>query len=325
MLSRALKSTLSRRVRSRTLRKTYLLTLEPLESRDTPSANVLMYHNDLGSTGQYLSETELTRTNVNPSTFGKLFSTTVDGQVYAQPLYVAGLAIEGKGTHDTVFVATQHDSLYAIDAQSGQVLWQTSFIDPVSGIRSVPNSDVHNDNAITPEIGITSTPVINDALTTLYLDAYTRESRGGQYHYVHTLHAVNISSGQETGSVVIGDTIGIPGGNGDTYISGPSVHGVGDGNVNGMVQFNAFRRSSAARLTIANGQVYVAFASHADTGPYHGWVMGYDAQTLQLKAAWNATPNTGLGGIWQSGGSVVADAQGQPLHRNRQRRVRHEP
>jgi hypothetical protein len=310
MFWKHLKVAIFRKFAPRPSRRGYLLTLEYLEPRVTPDANVLTYHNDLASTGQNLGETALTRTNVNPATFGKLYSTALDGQVYAQPLFVSGLSITGKGTHDTVFVATQHNSLYALDAQSGQVLWQTNFNNPAAGVIPVPNIDVHNDNAIAPEIGITSTPVIDLGRNTIYLDTYTRESRGDQYHYVHTLRAVDISGGGVAGSTVIGDTVGTPGGAGDTYITGPSVAGVGDGNVNGIVQFNAFRALQRSALTEVNGRVYVAFASHADTGPYHGWVMGFDAATLQMTAAWNATPNTGLGGIWQSAGGVVADAQG---------------
>jgi hypothetical protein len=281
------------------------------------SGDVLNYHNDNVSDGQSLTEAALTPSDVNPTTFGKLLSTPVDGQVYAQPLYMAGVAITTgphQGIHDVAYVATEHDSLYAIDAGTGSVLWQDSFINPAAGVTSVPAADV-NSSAITPEIGITGTPVIDPSTNTLYLDANTKEVSGGNNHYVHRLHALDIGSGAEQfgGPYTNADTI-----SNDlstyTYVSGPTVNGTGEASVNGQVHFNALRQLQRPGLTLANGDVYVAYGSHDDTIPYHGWLLGFHhagaGQTLQLAAAFNTSPNGGRAAIWQSGGRVAADSAG---------------
>ncbi len=299
------------------------VAVERLEDRRMLAAatpiNVLSYHNDSSSTGQNLLETTLTPANVNANQFGKQLTTPVDGQVYAQPLYMSAVNITAgsvQGVHNVVFVATQHDSLYAIDAESGAVLWHDSFINPAAGVTTVPNSDVSSAD-ITPEIGIVSTPVINASTGVLYLTAKTKEVSGGRTHYVYRLHAIDVHSGAEAlgGPAVIGDTIatnpGTPNSSTYSYVSGPRVAGSGDGNVNGVVIFNALREMNRPGLTLANGSVYIAFASHGDNGPYHGWVLSYNAQTLQLNGVFNATPNGGLGGIWQSGGPLTVDAQGR--------------
>ncbi len=279
--------------------------------------NVLSYHNDHSSTGQNLLETTLSPASVNSTQFGKQLTTPVDGQVYAQPLYVSGVNITAgpaPGVHNVVYVVTQHDSLYAIDADSGAVLWHDSFINPAAGVTTVPGSDVKSTD-ITPEIGITSTPVIDANSGILYLTAKTKEVSGGQSHYVYRLHAINIVSGAEAlgGPAVIGDTIAVNAGGSSstyTYISGPSVAGSGGGSVNGVISFNALRELNRPGLTLANGSVYIAFSSHGDNPPYHGWVLSYNAQTLQLNGVFNATPNGSQGGIWQSGDPVTVDAQG---------------
>jgi hypothetical protein len=289
------------------------LGLEELETRALPSASVLTYHNDNAGTGQNLSETVLTTANVNATDFGKLFSKAVDGNVYAQPLYVPALTIAGMGTHNVVFVATEHDSLYAIDANDGAVLWKDSFL--TSGlagatVTTVPSAEVGASDNIAPEIGITATPVIDPATNILYVEAKSKEVVGAVTHYVQRLHAVNIADGSEAlgGPALIADTI-FDGSN-YTYVSGPTVDGTGDGSVAGKITFNALRQLVRVGLTLVDGTVYLGSGSHGDNGPFHGWVLGYGASDLSLTAAFNTTPNGGLGGIWQAGGKLAADAQG---------------
>jgi fibronectin type 3 domain-containing protein len=302
----------------RPYRKTLPPRIEELEPRVVPSTNVLTYHNDNVSDGANLTETLLTPGNVNSTSFGKLFAAAVDGQVYAQPLIMTGVNITAgshQGIHDVVYVATEHDSLFAIDANNGVVLWKISFLSgsflpPGATVTTVPNADV-NTGDISPEIGITSTPIIDPNTNTLYLTAKTKEVYGGNNHYVYRLHVLDVGSGAEKfgGPVVIADTISNDLAN-YTYVSGPTVNGTGVGSVNGKITFNALRQMNRPGLTLTNGTLYVAFGSHGDNNPYHGWVLGYDAGTLQLKAVLNTAPNGGFGGIWQAGGRVAVDAQG---------------
>jgi hypothetical protein len=284
-----------------------------LESRFLPSAvDVLTYHNDNASTGQYLAEPTLDPSNVTPNTFGKLLSISVDGQVYAEPLYLSNVTITTGpylGTHNVLFVATEHDSLYAMDATTGAVLWQQSFINPGAGVTTIPSADTGAVD-IDPEIGITSTPVIDSSTDIIYVEVATKEVINGANHYVQRLHALNVADGSEAlgGPALIADTA-FDGAN-YTYVSGPAINGTGDGSVNGQVAFNALRQLNRTALTLAGGMVYLAFASHGDIGPYHGWVLGYSTQNLSLAAAFNDTPNGSDGGIWQSGGRIAADPQG---------------
>ena len=286
--------------------------------------SVLTQHNDIGRTGQNLSETILTPTSVSSAAFGKLFSYPVDGYIYAQPLYVPGVSIPGQGVHNLVFVATEHDSVYAFDADglSQTPVWQVSFINPSLGITTVPSGDVNNTttpagcpsapscpNDIVPEIGITGTPVIDPQSGTLYVVAKTKEVRSGQAHHMQRLHALDITTGAEKfgGPAVLGDAIlsapYLSGGT-SSYVSGPTVTGSGSDSTGGVVPFDAVWAMNRSGLLLLNGIVYVAWASHGDSGPYHGWVTAYNAQTLGLVALFNDSPNGTTqteGGIWMGG------------------------
>jgi hypothetical protein len=264
------------------------------------------------NSGLNSTETALTPANVNASRFGKVSSTPVDGQVYAQVLIKTGVNVTvppEPWIHTVAIVATEHDSVYAIDATNGVVLWHDSFINPGAGITPVPSVDTGSDN-ITPEIGITSTPVIDQWSNRVYVMAETKQVRSDGPHYVWTLHALNIATGAEAlgGPVVVADTLyknGIY-----TYVSGPSVPGQGDGSIGGVVNFNALRAEQRCALSLSNGELFVAFASNGDVPPFHGWILGFAASNLQLMAAFNDTPNGSDGGIWDSGAGIAVDSQG---------------
>jgi hypothetical protein len=301
-----------RQHRHRTLNQNHRPLLELLEDRLAPSVNVLGYHNDTANNGDNLSETILTPANVNVNTFGKLFTTHVDGQIYAQPLYVSNVLVTTRTStsmHNVVYVATEHDGLYAIDAEKGNVLWQDSFINPAAGVTTVPSTDVVNTN-ITPEIGITGTPTIDLGTNTLFLVAATKEVVGGADHYVLRLHAIDIGTGAEKsgGPVTIADTI--LDGTKYTYVFGPYVFGSGVSSVDGKITLNAVRANQRSGLTIFKGSVYIAFASHGDVDPYHGWVLSYAEHNLKLNGVFNDTPNGSEGGIWQSGAGLTVDSEG---------------
>jgi hypothetical protein len=291
--------------------------LELLESRLAPAnVDVLSYHNDLSLSGANLQETVLTPANVNPTQFGKLFSQPVDGYVYAEPLYKANLNIPGQGTHNVAFVATEHDSVYAFDTDSNtganaNPLWFHSFLDPANGVTTIPSPSVVSNSDIVPEIGITGTPVIDGSTNTLYVVAATLEVRSGVSHYVQKLHALDIATGNELmPAYTLGDTVQGGAEGGWTNVSDISVNGVGDGSSGGVIRFNAARQNNRAALQIVNGVVYVAWASHSDFRPYTGWVLGFNEQTLQPVKVFNISPNAGGSGMWQSGGAISADAQG---------------
>jgi hypothetical protein len=253
------------------------------------SMNVLTYHNDNYRSGQDLNETVLTPQNVNTNTFGVLFSVSVDGAVYTQPLYLADVSVLGNGTHNMVYVATEHDSVYGFDADSsGPPLWQVSFIDPANGITTLSTSDV-SCTAISPEVGITGTPVIDPTSGTLYVVARTKENGT----FVQRLHALDVASGAEKfgGPVTIQAT----------------VSGTGSGSVGGLLSFNPQLEGQRAALLEQNGLIYIGWASLCDITPFHGWLMAYDAQTLTQVGVENMTPTGTNGGIWASGSGPAGD------------------
>jgi hypothetical protein len=247
---------------------------------------------------------------VSGSTFGKLFSCSVDAEVYAQPLYVANFAIAG-GTHNIVLVATQNDSVYAFDADAKPCVqyWKKSFLGP--GITTVPPSDVIETGDINTKIGVLGTPVIDPATGTLYVVAKTKETVGtgcsaGSPCYVQKLHALNLATGAEklNGPANISSAISVLG-SGDA--SDPDCPGA----TAGHVQFCALRENQRPGLLLLNGKVYIAWASHGDNDPYHGWVIGYSAADLtQAPVLFNTTPDGGRGGIWMTGTGPAADAAG---------------
>jgi len=255
--------------------------------------SVTTQHNDNSRTGQDTNEITLTPANVNVNSFGKLFSQAVDGYIYAQPLYVPNVNIPSLGTHNVLYVATEHDSVYAFDADNStgsnaSPLWHTSFINPSKGITTVSSGDVGCGDLV-PEIGVTGTPVIDTAGGTLYVVAKTKENG----KYFQRLHALDITTGAEK----FGGPVTIQ----------ARIKGTGDGSRNGFISFYAFREGQRPGLLLQNGSVLISWASHCDIGPYHGWVISYDATTLKQNGVWNSTPNGGLGGFWASGAGIAGD------------------
>jgi hypothetical protein len=251
--------------------------------------SVLTQHNDNARTGATLNETVLNVSNVTAARFGKLFSRLVDGQIYAQPLYVPHVAIPNQGTHNVVYVATMNNSVYAFDADDPNAaapLWAVNLGPPV------PYQDVSEVSDIQPVIGITSTPVIDASTKTLYCVAKTKDNNA----YFNRLHALEITTGQErTGSPV---TISA------------AVPGTGDGSVGNLITFDPLRHLNRPGLLLLKGGVYLALGSHGDQPPYHGWVFGYDAATLRRVSVFNTSPNGSKAAIWQSGQGLAADAKG---------------
>ena len=288
--------------------------------------DVLTYHNDTSRTGANLNETTLTPQNVNASSFGRLFRYTVDGQVYAQPLEVSQVTMGDGTVHNVLIVATENDSVYALDANDptagprhNGVLWQTSFIDPANGITTVPAQDVEN-NGVGPTYGITATPVIDRATGTIYVVSQVKEqpTDAGGPHYVQQFHALNLVNGKEMdgGPTTIGDTTLHPDGSftNDTPLSVP---GTGSGSADGVVKFNALRQLPRMGLVLdmnvpghPDGVVFTGSASDGDIDPYHGWLIGFDAKTLKLVTFFNTTPNGDFGGIWQSGAAPSVASNG---------------
>ncbi|MBV9877125.1 MAG: PQQ-binding-like beta-propeller repeat protein [Verrucomicrobia bacterium] len=243
--------------------------------------SVLTQHNDNSRTGANLNETSLNTSNVNVSTFGKLFSMPVDGFIFAQPLYLPNVNMLNSGTHNVLFVATAHDSVYAFDADTGAEIWQESLGTPV------PSS-----GNILVEVGIISTPVIDPSTSTLYVVAKTLENSV----QIFRLHALDIL---QNGAEKLGGPIEII-----AQYPGSAIPNDGAGHV----QFDALKQIQRSALTLVNGVLYMAFASLGDHTPFHGWVLAYSAANLQQLATYNTTPNGEEGGIWMSGQGLVADS-----------------
>jgi|SRR5579871_254178 len=250
--------------------------------------NVWTQHNDSARNGWNALESTLTPSNVNSATFGKVFQKALDGVVDAQPLYADGIAIPNQGTHDVLIVATENASMYALDAESGAVLWQTTALQA-----GETPSDDHNCGQVSPAIGITSTPVFNspNSPALVYFVAMSKDA-SGKYH--QRLHAVDIATGHEQ----LGGPVEIQ----------AQFPGTGDNSQGGQVIFAPGQYVARAGLLMGtNGVVYIGWSSHCDQRPYTGWLMGYSGTTLAQVSVLNLTPNGSEGSIWGSGGGLAQD------------------
>jgi len=258
--------------------------------------NVLTQHNDIARTGQNLSEFLLTPSSVSSANFGKKFTLPVDGQIYAQPLYMSKVAIAGQ-VHHVVFVATEHDSVYAFDATApGAPLWKASLLDAAHGAAPGATSDPESDTGCAdiagPEYGITGTPVIDPVSGTLFVVSLTLENG----YPVQRLHALDITTGREK--------------NGSPTVIAAQVHGTGSGSSGGILAFDPKWENQRAGLLLLNGTVYIGYASHCDSSVWHGWILGYDAATLLQTGAFVTTPNGSSSGVWMAGSGLAADVVG---------------
>lgn len=260
------------------------LTVKPMVA-PTGNATVLMFHNDVARTGQNLNETILTPANVNSTSFGKVGFLSVDGLVDAEPLYVSSLSVSGT-VHNVVFVVTEHGSAYAFDADTFAQLWKVSALGT-----DETSSDNRGCTQVTPEIGITSTPVIDPgagAHGVMYLVAMSKDSNGS---YFQRLHALDITTGAE--------------------ISGsPTTIQATFPNQGGTTTFDPKQYKERAALLLLNGVIYTTWASHCDDGPYTGWIMGYNQTSLKQTSVLNITPNGSEGAIWMAGDGPAADSSG---------------
>ena len=268
----------------------------------TDLPGVYMHHNDPAHDGANQQEYALTPANVNNASFGRLFSCAVDGAIYAQPLWVANLSIAGV-RHNVVFVATEHDSLYAFDADASpcQPLWQVSLIDAAHGAaageQTVPAGATgflvgtgYGD--IAPEVGITGTPVIDPGAGILYVVAKSMDAGGTSFY--QRLHAIDLASGSERAGAPVSIAANYTRDNGGAFVFDPRQQG------------------QRAGLTLSNGVIYIGFGSHEDAPPWYGWVMGYtySGSGFTQKAVLNVSPNTSEAGIWMAGGAPSVDSGG---------------
>ena len=265
--------------------------INPSPGQPGTALDVTTYHNDQARTSQNLNEATLTPSNVNVTNFGKTGFLPVDGKVDAQPLYLSKLNIPGKGTHNLLYIATEHDSVYAFDADNGTTLWKVSLLGA-----NETTSDARNCSQVIPEIGITATPVIDRSRGpngVIYVVAMSKNRTGS---YFQRLHALDVTTGAE----VLG---------GPTNIQA-SFPGTGDNSSGGNVIFDPKQYAERAGLLLLNGILYTSWTSHCDIRPYTGWIIGFDASSLSRKSVLNLTPNGNEGAIWMSGAAPAADSAG---------------
>jgi hypothetical protein len=261
----------------------YLITVTALFTvfSEIKAVDVTKCQYDLACTGANTSETVLTPKNVNTSSFGKLFTKSVDGQVYAQPLYLQKFTIGG-GVHNVVFICTEHNSIYAFDADDGtaQAFWHRTLPTTVKSVFSC--------NDLVPEVGITATPVIDRTTGALYVESSSLENGT----YFNKLYAVNLADGTDLVSPIV---------------IAASVTGSGSGSSGGKISFDSFLEFCRPGLLLLNGKIYLGFGSHCDDGNYHGWLIAYNANNLGQFAVRCLTPNASQGSIWQQGGGLSSD------------------
>jgi hypothetical protein len=257
----------------------------------TSTTDVLTYHNDMARTGQNLNETILNTGDVTSAKFGKIGFDTVDGHVDAQPLYASGVAVPGNGRHNILIAATEHDSVYAFDADSGATIWQTSMLKT-----GETTSDPRACNQIAPEIGVTSTPVIDRTRGPNGVVYVVAMSKDGSGNYHQRMHALDLALGSElfAGPVEVQATY----------------PGTGDNTDGTNVIFEPAQYAERAGLLLMNGMLYTGWTSHCDIRPYTGWIIAYDAGTLAQTSVLNVTPNGNEGSIWMAGAGLAADRFG---------------
>ena len=276
-----------------------VLAVAPVSLAQSP-IDVTTWRYDTTHAGQNTAETTLTPSNVASGTFGKLFSQAVDGYVYAQPLYVNGITMNDGLVHNVLIVATEHDSLYAFDADTNgganaQPIWQVSLLEPdhgaATGATTIPSTDLGTKDLV-PEIGVTGTPVINRATNTIYVVSATKENGT----YFQRLHAINLTTGAEqTNSPVVIKA---------------SVAGTGMGSSGGTLVFSPLWQMNRGALDLYKGYVYIAYGSHGDNGPWHGWIFAYDATKLTQTGVICTSPNGYGNGIWGAGAGLPIDTGG---------------
>jgi hypothetical protein len=277
------------------LRATVFLALAlGLHAQVSVPVSVRMNRYDANSTGANTHETILNPSNVNPAGFGKRFSYYVDGAVFAQPLYAPSVAVPGHGTHNLLYIATMNDKFYAFDAdKAGPPLWMRDFTDEPAGVLPVPVTDITGrpDLNIVGTVGIEGTPAMDAAAGFIFVVVRTRESGA----YVQRLHKLDLSSGKDKQPPVV--------------IEASVKSSAGDA-VNGILRFDAKAGNQRPGLVLVHGAVVIAWASHEDIEPYHGWVMAYDAANLRQLGTFCTTPDGREGGIWQSGRGPAVGADG---------------
>ena len=268
----------------------YLLAATGLHGQ----SGVLVNRYDASATGANPHEATLTVANVKPATFGKLWSYYVDGAVFAQPLYVPGVPIPARGARNVLYLATMNDRVYAFDAdRPGPPLWMRNLTDELAGITPVPVTDVTNnpDLNVVGNVGILGTPVIDPVAGALYLVARTRENG----RYFQRLHKLSLAEGKDM----------LPPAAIDATVKSSAKDAV-----NGTLRFDPKGGNQRPALALVNGQVIIAWASHEDIRPYHGWLMAYDAAGLRQTAVLCMSPDGADGGLWQSGRGPAVDAAG---------------